>query len=46
MPKLNFSNIGDLQDYRFLVGTVKSIDSDTDTCTLNEISGTALIFYH
>jgi len=46
MPKLNFTDIGDLQDYRYSVATIKAIDSATDTCTLNQIPETALIFYH
>lgn len=45
MPKLNFINIGDLQDYRYSVATIDSIDSATDTCVLST-GDTALIFYH
>ena len=45
MPKINFENIGDLQDYRWSVGTVKEVDPETDTCTLSS-GETALIFYH
>lgn len=57
MPKINFENIGDLQDYRWSVGTVKEVDPETDTCTLavtttdsegetSESEISALIFYH
>jgi hypothetical protein len=45
MPKINFENIGDLQDYRWSVATITSIDSSTDTCVLST-GETALIFYH
>ena len=44
-PKINFSSIGDLQDYRWSVATITSIDSETDTCVLST-GDTALIFYH
>jgi hypothetical protein len=44
-PKINFSDIGDLQDYRWQVATIKSIDSATDTCELTT-GETALIYYH
>lgn len=39
-PKLNFTDIGDLQDYRYSVRTIKSIDSTTDTCVLNKLDDT------
>ncbi len=48
MPRINFPTIGDIQDFEFLQGTIKSIDSSTDTCTV-EVDGSvmsALLFYH
>jgi predicted transglutaminase-like cysteine proteinase len=42
---LNFTDIGDLQDYRYSVATVVSVDNATDTCVLST-GETALIFYH
>lgn len=45
MPKINFTDIGDLQDYRWSAATVTSIDSAADTCVLST-GDTALIFYH
>ncbi len=48
MPQYNYGTVGDLQDYEFLRGTIKSIDTETDTCTV-EVSGSvidALLFYH
>jgi len=49
MPRYNFETVGDLQKNVFLRGTIQSIDSATDTCTVNvaeigEVS--ALLFYH
>lgn len=48
MPRVNFPTIGDIEDYEFLQGTIKTIDSSTDTCTV-EVDGSvipALLFYH
>jgi len=48
MPRFNFGTVGELQDYEFLRGTIKSIDLATDTCTV-EVDGSvgsALLFYH
>lgn len=48
MPKINFENIGDLQDHRVVKGTIKTIDPAADTCTV-DVSGAiveALLFYH
>lgn len=48
MPTIDFKNIGDVLDYRFLRGTMVTIDSATDMCTV-EVEGytvTAPIFYH
>lgn len=48
MSRYNYGNVGELQDYEFLRGKIKSIDSETDTCTV-EVSGSvidALLFYH
>jgi len=48
MPRFNFGTVGELQDYQFLRGTIKSIDSATDTCTV-DVDGSvvsALLFYH
>ena len=33
-PKINFENIGDLQDYRWSVSKINSIDPETDTCKI------------
>jgi hypothetical protein len=56
VPKLNFTDIGDLMDYRYQVRTILSIDSATDTAILASVNATnmssaygeetALIFYH
>jgi len=49
MPLKNFANIGELQDYRYLRGTVTSVDSGNDTCdvTIGDKSLSAVpIFYH
>jgi len=48
MPRINFPTIGDIEDYEFLQGTIRTIDSSTDTCTV-EVDGSiipALLFYH
>jgi len=48
MPRVNFPTIGDIENYEFLRGTIKTIDSSTDTCTV-EVDGSvisALLFYH
>jgi hypothetical protein len=38
MSLLNYANIGDLQDYRYQIRTIKVIDSLTDTCTLKALA--------
>jgi hypothetical protein len=48
MPTHDFRNIGDVLDFELLRGTIVTIDSATDTCTVN-VGGavvTALLFYH
>jgi len=48
MPRINFPTIGDIEDYEFLQGTIKTIDSSTDACTV-DVDGSvvpALLFYH
>jgi hypothetical protein len=48
MPTHDFLNIGDLLNYELLRGTIISIDSADDTCTVNVGGATlnALLFYH
>jgi hypothetical protein len=48
MPKINHPNFGDLQDYEYLQGTMVTIDSATDACTVSVAGAVfpALIFYH
>jgi len=49
MPRVNFPTIGDIEDYEFLRGTIKTIDSATDTCTVEVAEFgviSALLFYH
>jgi hypothetical protein len=48
MPTHDFLNIGDLLNYELLRGTIISIDSAADTCTVNVGGATlnALLFYH
>ena len=48
MPTHDFLNIGDLLNYDLMRGTIISIDSATDTCTVNVGGATlnALMFYH
>jgi hypothetical protein len=48
MPTLEFSNIGAVLDYEFLRGTIVTLDSAADTCTVNVGGATlnALMFYH
>jgi len=48
VPTIDFRNIGEVLNYEFLRGTIVTIDSTTDTCTVN-VGGavvTALLFYH
>jgi len=48
MPRYNFDTVGDLMDVEYLRGTIQTIDSATDTCTVN-VAGSvlsALFFYH
>ena len=48
MPTIDFKTIGEILDYEFHRGTIVTIDSTTDTCTVN-VGGavvTALLFYH
>jgi hypothetical protein len=48
MPTHDFKNIGDVLDFELLRGTIKTVDSATDTCTVDVDGSTvdALIFYH
>lgn len=48
MPTHDFSNIGDVLNFELLRGTIVTLDSATDTCTVNVGGGvlTALLFYH
>jgi hypothetical protein len=45
MPKINYKDIGEIQDCRYSLATIKSVDTSTDTCVL-DTGDTALIFYH
>ena len=48
MPRRNFKNAGELKDVQYLRGTIQTIDSSTDTCTV-AVDGSvlsALFFYH
>jgi hypothetical protein len=48
MPTHDFKNIGEVLDFEVLQGTIVTVDSATDTCTVT-VGGTtltALIFYH
>lgn len=48
MPTHDFRDIGDVLDFDVLRGTIVSVDSINDTCTVN-VGGstlTALLFYH
>jgi len=48
MPKMNYENVGEVLKHEFLRGIIKTVDSETDTCTV-EVSGRtvdALLFYH
>ncbi len=48
MPTLSFSNLGDVMSREILVGTIQTIDPETDTCTVT-VNGSvvsALLFYH
>ena len=48
MPTIDFKNIGDVLNFELLRGTIVTLDSATDTCTVNVGGGvlTALLFYH
>jgi len=48
MPTLDFIDIGDVVNSEFLRGTITSINSTVDTCTVDVMGATmdALIFYH
>ena len=48
MPTHDFKNIGDILDFELLRGTIVTIDSATDTCTVSLGGSTlaALLFYH
>jgi hypothetical protein len=48
MPTHDFKTIGEILDYKFLRGTIVTIDSATDICTVNVGGSTldALLFYH
>ncbi len=48
MPTTDFIDIGDVLKHEILIGTILTIDSATDTCTVTVggASLTALIFYH
>jgi hypothetical protein len=48
MPTIDFKNIGEVMEYEFLQGTIVTIDSAADTCTVNVGGATlnALMFYH
>jgi hypothetical protein len=48
MPTHDFVDIGDVLDCEFLQGTIASLDSSTDTCTVTVDGSTydAVIFYH
>ena len=48
MPTHDFKNIGEVLDFELLKGTIATLDSATDTCTVT-VGGenlTALLFYH
>ena len=48
MPTIDFKNIGDVLNFELLRGTIVTLDSATDACTVN-VGGaifTALLFYH
>jgi cell fate regulator YaaT (PSP1 superfamily) len=48
VPTLEFPNIGAVLDYEFLKGTIVSLDTVEDTCTVSLGGSTlaALLFYH
>ena len=48
MPTIDFKNIGDVLNFELLRGTIVTLDSATDTCTVNVGGATlnALLFYH
>ena len=48
MPTIDFIDIGDVLNYEFFQGTLKTINTNDDTCTV-EVNGTvyqAVCFYH
>lgn len=48
MPTHDFKDLGDVLGFDVLRGTITSVDSEADTCTVN-IGGstlTALLFYN
>lgn len=53
-PKHNFKNFGEVNDFNFLEGTIKSVDGATDTCTVEVTAkdgskttyANVLLFYH
>ncbi len=48
MPTIDFKNIGDVLNFELLRGTIVTLDSATDTCTVS-VGGsvvTALLFYN
>jgi hypothetical protein len=48
MPTHDFIDIGDVLDRKFVIGTIKTVDAATDTCTVSVGGNTfdALLFYH
>jgi len=48
MPTHDFKNIGEVLNFELLRGTIATIDSATDTCSVSVGGGmlTALLFYH
>ncbi len=45
MPTLDFIDIGDVLNSGYSRATISALDTETDTCTLDN-GETALIFYH
>jgi len=49
MPKKNFQNFGELQQYEYVPGVIDAVDCETDTCTVTvgeHSYAEAPIFYH
>lgn len=48
MPTTDFIDIGDVLNYEYLQGEIKTLDESTDTCTVKIGSSvySALVFYH